>query len=281
MNDIEDRKRGVMAGLAVGDALGAGYEFGPALPKNTNIYMKGGGVFQWEPGEWTDDTSMAIPIAEAVAEGKNLESLATLERIYQDWRQWARSAPDVGNQTRTILGLAENSARATMLSQSAGYIEAGGNGCVMRTAPLALGCLDDETKCRSLAKRYARLTHGHPRAVASAAWWTQAIATAVVTGWFPPGILSSQLNPLDYTETNGSAWDAVYAAIGCIAQGQGDFQKSLEIAVRSGGDTDTVAAIAGGLLGAVHGLSGIPREWIYLVHGWPGLTLLELPTVRS
>ena len=62
-----DRACGVILGSAVGDALGAGYEFGPALPDTADVSMKGGGPFGFAPSEWTDDTSMAIVIAEALA----------------------------------------------------------------------------------------------------------------------------------------------------------------------------------------------------------------------
>ena len=58
-----DRAVGVLLGMACGDALGAGYEFGPPVPDAEAVTMKGGGGFGWEPGEWTDDTSMAMPLA--------------------------------------------------------------------------------------------------------------------------------------------------------------------------------------------------------------------------
>lgn len=57
-----DRARGVLLATAAGDALGAGYEFGPPLPADAPVTMKGGGTFRWAPGEWTDDTSMALAV---------------------------------------------------------------------------------------------------------------------------------------------------------------------------------------------------------------------------
>jgi ADP-ribosyl-[dinitrogen reductase] hydrolase len=62
-----ERAAGSIAAMAAGDALGAGYEFGPPLPDDQVVLMAGGGVFAWQPGEWTDDTSMAIPILQALA----------------------------------------------------------------------------------------------------------------------------------------------------------------------------------------------------------------------
>jgi ADP-ribosylglycohydrolase len=63
-----DRAAGVLVALAAGDALGAGYEFGAPLPDGAEVTMKGGGPFGFAPAEWTDDTSMAIPIAQALLE---------------------------------------------------------------------------------------------------------------------------------------------------------------------------------------------------------------------
>ena len=67
-----DRACRVLLATAAGDALGAGYEFGPSLPDDTVIEMAGGGPFGWKPGEWTDDTAMAIAIAETAATGADL-----------------------------------------------------------------------------------------------------------------------------------------------------------------------------------------------------------------
>lgn len=284
MNTIEDRKRGVMAGLAIGDALGAGYEFGPALPKDEPIYMKGGGPFNWNPGQWTDDTSMAYPIAMAVAEGKDLQKYSTITSIYQTWRHWSVTAPDVGNQTRTILSQADSPTEAetlTRLLYNRRPFSSGGNGCVMRTAPIALGYLHDPVKGANAAYLYAALTHGHPDAAQATARWTMGLIYALNTGEFPKWLFMGRKDPLDYTETNGSAWDAVNCAVASIQEGFGEVKASLEIAVRAGGDTDTVAAIAGGMLGAVHGFSGMPEEWLSVAHGWPGIYLEELPTVAK
>ncbi len=71
-----DRAAGVLLATACGDALGAGYEFGPALPAGRSVEMKGGGPFGWAPGEWTDDTAMPIPIARAAATGADLRDEA-------------------------------------------------------------------------------------------------------------------------------------------------------------------------------------------------------------
>ena len=73
-----DRAVGALLGTAAGDALGAAYEFGPPRGPELEVAMQGGGAFGWEPGEWTDDTSMAIAIAEIAATGADLREETAL-----------------------------------------------------------------------------------------------------------------------------------------------------------------------------------------------------------
>ena len=98
-----DRIAGVLVGLGAGDALGAAYEFGPAF--DGPVEMKGGGPFNWEVGEWTDDTQMAICIAENLAVG-TLDLVSLGDRFVE----WSTECKDIGNQTRAVLGRASNGA---------------------------------------------------------------------------------------------------------------------------------------------------------------------------
>ena len=96
---VADRIAGVLVGTACGDALGAGYEFGPPLPDSTEVLMSGGGALGWEPGEWTDDTQMALAVLVPLAAG-NSDPAA----IESGFRAWYDSGPrDVGNQTSSVL----------------------------------------------------------------------------------------------------------------------------------------------------------------------------------
>jgi len=150
-----DRAAGVLLGIACGDALGAPYEFGPPLRPDIAVTMKGGGSFGWSPGEWTDDTSMAIAIAELSANGADLRTEKTHDQIAARWAGWAANAKDVGAQTSAVLhgGLRAAVARGESaptgadleLAAAQHHARTGrsaGNGSLMRTAPIALAYLD-------------------------------------------------------------------------------------------------------------------------------------------
>ena len=100
-----DRACGAVLGTAVGDALGAPYEFGLATVGPEGPRMIGGGLGGFAPGEWTDDTTMSWAILDVAATGADLRSEEALTQIARNFRAWYDSRPpDIGNQTRTILG---------------------------------------------------------------------------------------------------------------------------------------------------------------------------------
>ena len=294
--ETDDRAAGAMLGMACGDALGAGYEFGPALPDDAVVGMTGGGGFGWAPGEWTDDTSMAIPLLEVAARGGRFEGEA-LDEVAAAWLEWGRTAPDVGNQTRSVSSAARHVGTADALAEAAlAYARANarsaGNGSLMRTAPVALAHLDDEAGLTVAARRVSDLTHADPLAGDACVLWCLAIRRAVLTGGLDlrAGLLaidesrrSAWADRIDEAEGkqprdfpgNGWAGGALQAAWFAIVHGA-DLVDILERAVRGGHDTDTVAAIAGGLAGAVHGASALPARWRRIVHGWPGLRADDL-----
>ena len=293
---MQDRALGAVLAGACGDALGAAYEFGPPLPGDEPVRMRGGGPFGWEPGEWTDDTSMAIPVLEAVANGARWGETRTHGRLLAAWADWAQDAPDVGAQTRAVLArLSANTEVAAKDAARAVHEQTGrsaGNGSLMRTAPLALAFLGDNGK-RPLAvaaRRVSDLTHHEEDAGDACVLWTVAIRHAIRRGrldvrrgipllpkarrtlWAERITAAEQSQPRDHTDRNGWVVASVQASVAALAHGDG-LVDILERAVRGGGDTDTVAAITGGLAGALHGASALPEEWTELVHGWPGKRL--------
>ncbi|WP_233191143.1 MULTISPECIES: ADP-ribosylglycohydrolase family protein [unclassified Cryobacterium] len=302
-----DRAAGVLLGMACGDALGAGYEFGPPLASDAVVTMRGGGGFDWAPGEWTDDTSMAVPIVNAIAAGQDLRDEAVLDEIVAAWVEWARTAPDVGNQLRAVLSRTDPTASAVRVVARAHHDRhgrSGGNGSLMRTAPVALAYLDDPVALAGVARTISTLTHYETDAGDACVLWCLAIRHAVLEGtldvrvgldalpaerralWEARFVVAEAGVPSDFSR-NGWVVEALQAAWSAIIQPRsapggasgagtvsatpaGHLQDALEIAVRGGRDTDTVAAIAGGLLGARYGASAVPAAWRRIVHGWPG-----------
>ncbi len=302
-----DRAAGVALASAVGDALGAGYEFGPPLPPKAPVAMIGGNGA--EPSEWTDDTAMTWPILRAAAQGLDLRSEAALAEIAEGWWQWfCQDPPDVGLQTSAVLREAARSGPPTpeRLRRAAALQHrrtgrSAGNGSLMRTAPVALAHLDDPEAIVAASVAISGLTHHDPQAGEACALWSLAIRHAVLTGELDlrAGLLrlpadraavwAARIDDAE-TRTPGSfehngwvvqALQAAWSAIRTTAVPAHDPESgshtaqhlalALSAAVRGGRDADTVAAIAGGLLGAAWGASAVPLGWQRALHGWGGV----------
>ncbi len=294
-----DRAVGAVLGSAAGDALGAPHEFLPPLPATAPLGMTGGGHFDWAPGEWTDDTSMAIPLLQALAEGRSLLEAATLDRVVTQWRDWARTATDVGAQTRSVFADMTESSADAAVSASARHLQrtgrAAGNGSLMRTGPVALGSLNgSDEHAFHAAVAQSRLTHAEQDALDGPGLWTVAIRAAIVDGvldlrrglpltaephrWEALIDEAEQREPVEF-RSNGwvvHALQAAWSAIHRTERSGGGLADALDRAVRVGDDTDTVAAIAGSLAGAYWGAAALPGEWRAPLHGWPGVTGDEL-----
>ena len=302
MTSRNDRAEGVLLGTAAGDALGAPYEFQPPRDAELPVEMTGGGP--WEPGEWTDDTAMAIAIAEVAATGADLQDEAAQDAIVSRWHTWSLTAKDVGIQTRSVLSAAARHAPITAVAARAASADhhqrtgrTAGNGSLMRTAPVAPAYLDDEDAMVTAARAISELTHFDPDAGDAAVLWCCAIRHAVLTTELDVRVGLRHLDAdrralwtarLDDAEAlrpaeipnNGwvvaalqAAWSAIVTTRG---GGPAHLRAGLDAAVRAGFDTDTVAAIAGGLLGAAYGASAVPLQWRSRLHGWPGMTARDL-----
>jgi len=300
-----DRACGVIIGSAAGDALGAGYEFAHVEPDLVPA-MIGGGLGDFAPGEWTDDTSQAVAIAEVAATGTDLrssEALAAIARRFADW--YAGGPADVGIQTAQVLGLAGRTPTGTALGTAAQQVHdrtgrSAGNGSLMRTGPVALAYLDDPDALVEAAMAISALTHVQDLAQEACAVWCLMTRHAVLHGAFPAyadieawvphvdrwrEVLEEAASrpPTAFTR-NGWSVGALQAAWSAIVHtpepedgpGCAHLVDALGTAIRIGHDTDTVAAIAGALLGARWGISAVPAAWRRLLHGWPGIRAVEL-----
>ena len=294
-----DRAAGVLLGGACGDALGVPYEM--SAPPVGEAVMKGGGLGPYDPGEWSDDTQMTLCVARAAAEGVDLSSADGLDAISEAFTAWlAGGATDVGTQTRAVLTSAASlegrpHERLTAASQAL-HTRTGltaGNGALMRTSIVGIASVHDRLATARAARAIAELTHADPLAGDSSVLWSEAIRVAVTQGRLDlaagldlvsPGLAgrwgdwieeATGAEPSEFVN-NGytvTALQAAWAAITSTDRGDGSamhLQRGLQAAVRAGHDTDTVAAIAGSLLGARYGASAVPTQWRRMVHGWPG-----------
>ena len=294
----QDRIAGTLLGMASGDALGAGYEF--AGPPRGEVAMIGGGLGDFAPAEWTDDTSMAVCIAEVTTAGT-----VDLEAIGERFLAWQRSGPaDIGISTGEVLRRARSGHE--LPSVAAAYFDshpkgAAGNGALMRTAPVALAHLGDDEAVAAAARAVAELTHADLLAGDSCVLWCIAIDRAIREGrldgvrdgvahlpeprrqYWSDALTQAEQRPPGSFMPNGftvTALQAAYAAIVQTPIPDGEparhLQDALVEAVRIGDDTDTVAAITGMVLGARWGASAVPAVWRSMLHGWPGLRAEDL-----
>ncbi|WP_246160435.1 ADP-ribosylglycohydrolase family protein [Nocardioides humilatus] len=320
-----DRAAGVLLATAAGDALGVPYEFAMPPAPGVEAAMTGGGLGNFAPGEWSDDTSMAVAISRVAATGGDLTTEAALDQVAEGFLEWHRSnPPDIGIQTsavlratRTRLTTGESGTARVMAEEAAAHAAArshsAGNGALMRTAPVALAHLDDRSQLAGAARLVAELTHGDPLAGDSCVLWCEAIRVAVLEGRFEivAGLdlipaerraqwqvwlgdaLDVETNRAEVVpgarfRPNGFTVVALQAAVAAIVTTEvpeqmpcRHLQYALHNAVRIGDDTDTVAAIAGGLLGARWGASAVPWRWRRAVHGWPGLDGIDLVSLAA
>lgn len=289
-----NRARGMVLGAAVGDALGAGYEFAQ-IPENLVPEMIGGGLGDFEPGEWTDDTSLTWIVAEAAAKYKSFFSDDSLSAVARGFRKWYdTNPPDIGGTTAWAIRGGGKDGDRRQMRKSALTISGDTNGSLMRTSPVVLPYLGTPKSLISAAREVSELTHAHPDAVEACMVWSAILNHAVMTGeldiqaalsvfyqpyhdrWYGIVTEAMETEPGKFTP-NGKAVPALQAALSSVVHTKEyDFRESLYTAIRVGHDTDTVASIAGALAGALHGIDAIPAEWLSILHGYPGKTGSDL-----
>ena len=286
-----DRATGVVLGAAVGDALGAPFEFAPRGTFSARLPdrrpdgvgdMIGGGAFGWEPGEFTDDTQMGLALARSLLDRGGYDP----EDLWRRWQVWARTSSDVGNTIRAALHH-----REWADVEHPDPEMTAGNGALMRAFPLALATLDtDEAAARAVTLHQSLLTHVNP-AAAWGAWLGVAMMRAGVVGVDPLATLESELVHLSQQDRatagrfitmldpgwepkdgdrerigNGSVWGCLAQAVWALHR-QDRYAEVIADVVELGKDTDTVACVAGAIAGARDGASAIPAGWLGPLHG--------------
>lgn len=257
-------------------------------------------MLNWNPGQFTDDTEMAIPIARLVASGMDLCAPSNLDHLVSDWCHWVQTARDVGVQTRAVLSplRAYTEANARLHAEQfhkKNSERSGGNGGLMRAFPIALAYPDDINGLTEATRRTVQLTHWENTAYEAALIWNLLIQNAyknqrleveIVIGclrnilddadwWLETFRIASSSRAADFHRTNGWVVHTIMAAWSCIANTD-NYVDAVEMAVRGGGDTDTVACVVGALAGAKYGFSAIPESWRYALNGLDGVDQHEL-----
>lgn len=280
---MTDRIVGCAVGAAVGDALGMPLEFGPPQPVNCLIREMMPG--RLPPGSFTDDTEMALALAESLVAHRPLDAVDLAERFVS----WYRTGPpDVGVQTASVLSriaAGESWERAVEAVQQRNP-DAAGNGSVMRCWPVALAHWNDPDGLSADSRLQSRVTHPHAECVAGSAFVNLCLS-GLLRGLAPAEAMDQALRLVEMPgplrlaieaapgrrreELKNSGWvrhtleSAVWGLLTTSS-----FEEALVQVVNLGQDADTAGAVAGALAGAAYGLEAIPARWREAVGGeWP------------
>jgi ADP-ribosyl-[dinitrogen reductase] hydrolase len=281
-----DRFLGSLIGLAVGDCMGAAVEFCPPGSFEPVSDMRGGGPFGLKPGEWTDDTSMALCLAESIIESKGFDADDQMERYIRWYKEGYLSSTgecfDIGIATREALS--QYLRTGEPYSGSTDPFKAG-NGSIMRLAPVPLYWSNHMEQAIYYSGESSRTTHQAEEAI-DACFYLGGLIAGSVNGFSKEYLLSYEFvtfveNKLERTLSpkvkevavgsykdrkppliNGSGYvvkslEAVLWAFYLTD----DFSEGLLKVVNLGDDADTTGAIYGQLAGAYYGVTMIPEHW--------------------
>jgi poly(ADP-ribose) glycohydrolase ARH3 len=273
--------------------IARGYESVDEILATSDVPKLVGGM--WQIGRYTDDTQMMICVAEWLAQeppwsGKDL--LARFAAAYKPWRRYGAGAAAI---LRAFPGREDEWEKLSTLRFPGGSY---GNGSAMRVAPVGLACRDDQEKLATVAIESSRPTHVHPLAFQGAVLQSTAVATALASGddftsaafilklrealcpfsESEPGTerFSEALDQIEAGLARGAhahevsrllgtgiaVDEAVSSAIYCFLSNHASYEDTIHAAVFGGGDTDTIAAMAGAISGAFLGRGAIPTRWL-------------------
>lgn len=288
MNVVEqmERYRGSLIGLAVGDALGAPLEGLPSGWFEPVEEMVGGGFHGVEPGQWTDDTSMALCLAESLIERRAFDPADQLERYRRWYREGHLSSKGycfgIGGTTRESIERFEKTGEPYCGLEDPNKA---GNGSIMRLAPIPLSFAQNPEEAIERSAESSRATHGAGNAVDACRYFGGLLAGAA-GGAEKDDLLSERYSPVPgYWDGRPLAPEIDEIAAGSFKdreppqiRGTGYVVRSLEaalwafcnsssfeggclLAVNLGDDTDTTGAVYGQLAGAFYGVDDIPDRW--------------------
>lgn len=285
--DLRCRYRGALLGLAAGDALGTTLEFRRPGTFEPIADMVGGGPFGLEAGEWTDDTSMALCLAESLIACRGFDPVDQLERYCRWYLEGHLSSNgrcfDIGATTQKAL---QRFMRSREPFPGLTDERSAGNGSLMRLAPVPLFYASDPATAVRLSGESSRTTHG-ARAAVDACRYFGGLIVGAVQGISKEELLADRFSPVPGCWDDHSLCpevDAVAAGsfrereppavrgrgyvVSCLEAALWAFDRSTSfregclLAVNLGDDADTTGAVFGQIAGAYYGEGGIPPEWL-------------------
>lgn len=274
-----DRFRGALLGLACGDAVGTTVEFKRRGTFDLVTDMVGGGPFKLKPGEWTDDTSMALCLAVSLLENQGFDAHDQMARYVRWMREGYMSSNgscfDIGLTIKAALNRFRQTGEPFSGSTEP---DTAGNGCLMRLAPVPMYFFSDRQKAIAMSAESSRTTHGALECIEASSLFGAMLHSAL-SGATKEGILlghglnafqseataaiaTGSYQDKDVSEIRGSGYvvESLEAALWCFFRTT-SFTEAVLAAVNLGHDADTTAAICGQLAGAYYGESDIPSKW--------------------
>jgi ADP-ribosyl-[dinitrogen reductase] hydrolase len=277
---LRDRARGCAVGAAVGDALGMPLEFGSRRSADRMVReMRSGRL---PAGTFTDDTEMALALAESLLVHKPLDPADLASRFVT----WYEAGPeDIGHLTRMVLHEISRGAEWEQASKviHRAYPDSAGNGSVMRCWPVALAHWDDLPRLLADSRLQSQVTHRHAECLAACAFVNVAIYE-LLRGAAPaeaverasesvqmPELLRAAIQAAPSKrreELLNSGWvrHTVESAVWGLLMA-GSFGEAIIQVANLGGDADSAAAVTGALAGAAYGLEAIPLDWQEMLRG--------------
>jgi ADP-ribosyl-[dinitrogen reductase] hydrolase len=281
-----DRFRGCLLGLAAGDAVGTAVEFMARGTFPAVVDMVGGGPFRLKAGEWTDDTSMALCLADSLLEKNGFDPSDQMDRYLRWYKEGYLSSNgrcfDIGNTIRQAL-LRYQQTHSPYSGETNEW--SAGNGAAMRLAPVAMFYANRPLEAIQRAADSSRTTHGARESV-DACRYLAGLLVGALNGVSKTELLSDRYSPAaglfekeplapaidevargsfkvksrDEIVGSGYVVRSLEAALWAFAR-SGSFAEGCLLAANLGDDADTTAAIYGALAGAFYGETGIPAAW--------------------
>jgi ADP-ribosyl-[dinitrogen reductase] hydrolase len=267
---ILDKVRGALYGLAIGDAIGGTTEFMSRAEIERRhgrvTEIVGGGYWQLEPGETTDDTSMTIAVARGILANPD----NPIPHIGEEFLAWAKTEPkDIGNIIRNVFREYRGNwfKAAERVHEQSGGMSAG-NGSLMRCLPVALAYADEE-RMQQITVLQSKMTHFDPLADEACLIYNR-IAHRMLNGQTLRDVLRQEVQGTRYASAleeepsvppNGYVVHTFLWVVH-ILNTSPDFDSAVQFAANLGGDSDTIGAIAGGLAGLECGFAALPTRYV-------------------